>query len=58
MVFLWVGDVGRLVAIASTSALKADAVPWSGLQEGRGQGFGGGTHGSWMVMWDLILGPG
>ena len=52
------GDVGRLVAIASTSALKADAVPWSGLQEGRGQGFGGGTHGSWMVMWDLILGPG
>ena len=39
------GDVGLLAAIASTSALMTDAVPWSGLWEGRGQGFGGDPHG-------------
>ena len=38
---LWLGgDVGLMAAIASTLALTADVVPWSGLQEGRGMGFG------------------
>ena len=36
----WGDDVGLLEAIASTSALTADAVPWSGLWDGRGRGFG------------------
>ena len=40
------------------SALTADAVLWSGLREGRGRVFGGDPHGRWMVLWDLMLGPG
>ena len=51
-------DVGLLAAIASTSALTADAVPWSSLREGRGQGYGGDPRGRWMVLRDLMLGPG
>ena len=38
-----------------TSVLTADAVPWSGLREGRGRGFGGHSHGRRMVLWDLML---
>ena len=56
-IFSWWGDVGLLAAIASTSVLTADAVPWSDLREGRGRGFGGDPHGRWMVLWDLMLGP-
>ena len=51
-------DVGMLAVIASTSALTADAVPWSGLWEGKGRGFGDDPRGRWMVMKDLMLGPG
>ena len=43
-------DVGLLAAIASALALTADTMPWSGLQEGRGRGFGGDPHGRWMVL--------
>ena len=57
-IFSWVDDVGLLAANASTSALTADAVPWSGLREGRGRGFGGDPCGRSMVMRDLMLGPG
>ena len=38
-------DLGLLAEIASMLALMADAVPWSGLREGRGRGFGGDTPG-------------
>ena len=38
--FSWGGDVGLLAANESTLALMLDAVPWSGLQEGRGGGSG------------------
>ena len=54
----WGDDVGLLAVIAPTSALTADAVPWSGLREGRGRGFGGDPHGRRMVLLDLMLGPG
>ena len=47
-----------LAAIVSTLALTADAVPWSGLREGRGREFGGDPCGRWMVLRDLLLGPG
>ena len=40
------------------SVLTADAVPWAGLQEGRGRGFGGDPHGRWMMLWDLMIEPG
>ena len=30
-------------------------MPWSALQEGRGQGFGDDPHFRWIVLWDLIL---
>ena len=54
----WGGDVGLLAAIATTSVLTTDAVPWSGLREEMGKGFGGDPHGRWMLLWDLMLGPG
>ena len=50
--------LATMTKIASTLALTADTVQWSGLREGRGQGFGGDPHGRWMVLWDLMLGPG
>ena len=50
-------DVGLLAAIASVSLLTADAVPWSGIQKGRGWGFGSDPQGRWMVLWDLMIGP-
>ena len=40
------------------SVLTADAVPWAGLQEVRGRGFGGDPHGRWMMLWDLMIEPG
>ena len=57
-IFSWGGYVGLLEAITATSALTDDAVLWSSLWEGRGQGFGGDPHGRWMVLWDIMLGPG
>ena len=56
LIFSWGVDIGLLAAIASTSVLTADSVPWSGIQEGRG--FRGDPHGRWMVLWEIILGPG
>ena len=50
--------VGLLAAIAPTLALTADDVPLSGLREGRGRGFGDEPRGRWMVLRDLLLGPG
>ena len=47
-----------LAAISSTLALTADAVQWSGLREGRERGFRGDPRGRWMVLRDLMLGPG
>ena len=55
-IFLWGGDIGLLAEIASTPSLTADAVTCSSLQEERGRGFGGDTHGGWMVLWDLMIG--
>ena len=57
-VLLWGVDIGLLVSILSTSALTVDAVLCSGIWKGRGWGFRGGTHNRWMLLWDLILGPG
>ena len=51
-------DVGLLAAIASTSALTADAVPWLGIWGGRGCGFGGDPCGRGMVLRDLMIGTG
>ena len=39
------GDVGIMTAIESTLELTDDAVPWSGLREGRGRGFRGDPRG-------------
>ena len=50
-------DVGMLAAITSTSEITADAVPWSGLQEGRERGLGGDPRSWCMVMRYLMLGP-
>ena len=55
--FVGGGDVGPLAAIVSTLALMDDDVLWSGLQEGKGRGFQGDSHGRWLVLWDLMLGP-
>ena len=57
-ILLWGGDIGLMASIASTFALTADAVPWSGLRGGRGKGFGGDPHIRWIVLWDIILCPG
>ena len=46
----WGGDVGMLVSIASMSELTADAMPWSGIWEGRGRGVWGDPHSRWMVL--------
>ena len=50
-------DIGMLEAIASTLELMANAVLWSGLREGRRQGFGVDLCGKSMVLRDPILGP-
>ena len=50
-------DAGLIVSIASTLALTADDVLWSGLREGRVRGFGGDTCSRCMVLRDLIIGP-
>ena len=56
MIFFWLGgDIVLMADIASTLALTADAMQWSGIREGRGWGFGGYSHVRWMVLSDLIL---
>ena len=50
-------DIGLLANIASTVALTAGAVAWSGLREGRGRGFGENPCDRCMVLRDLLIGP-
>ena len=51
-------DVGMLASITSMLALTDDSVTWSGLEEVRGWGFGGDPCGRWMLLRNLIIGPG
>ena len=50
--------LGLMAAIESTFSLTADSVTWLGLREGRGRVFGGDPQKSWMVLRELIIGPG
>ena len=42
----------------STFSFTSDAVPWSSIQEGRGQRFRGDPRGRWMVLREQMIGPG